>query len=1150
MSRHKTPPTGVGASSKSTLVFDGANAEPSVRTRSSPISDRHQSGHRPSEHVIGTPATADVIDPLQYRDHHRYEFISEHGRGGIGRVYRAHDNELLRDVALKELLQSGGGGEVRFLREALITARLEHPGIVPVHDAGRWPDGTPFYTMKLVAGQSLSQLLTNAKSSDQRLALLPSIIAVSDALAYAHDCSIIHRDIKPSNVIVGKYGENIVIDWGICKDLSASISDDLEQGPYRTPAGAELTVTGSTLGTPAYMAPEQARGEKVDTRADVYSLGAMLFQICTGEPPPSNGAADHLSRALRGVHEDLAAIALKALSFSPSDRYQNASAFAADLKAFDAGARISARKYSLAAILWHWIRHHKRIALSITIPTTIAILIGLVSLREIIVRGDREVAAKREAIRERNRAIAAARDTRERSNELLLHQAEVLLAVNPTKALALANTYPLDGADRQRSDVVKADAISRGVATTTIDDVRLGLLQGLIWTADDSLAAYGVRNRLVFLKPEGHHKVSSIELSRFTKTSITENRDVIAFQRRDGEMVVRRLQSSAEVYLGRIEGTTWDLEISPAGTYVAASSSSGLVQLWRVEDRALSVFKRTPGVYQALRFSPAESELASCERDGTMTIWSTATKQMIRGAQCEGIANIDFQFCGTHLLAGSRTGNISGYPVLRNGRAPEWRTSFDGPVNFIRPISDTEALVGSVSGDLARISCDSGVVVWHTHLKRNLTQLLFSKSTPKILALAGHGDGSVSAVDSNGHVSAELRADASAIVALATSPDSNRLAAASTNGVIRIWQLAFPLIHSVALADAPLFHIRFSPDGEYVATESQDGRVYVCTRTGLKCETKMRHRSLAYGLEWSPDGKLLGSSGWDGQVRFWSRPVDLTSILNTGAREVNIYLRSLPGDSYALIRTPELGWAIWDVRTATASTRVSSIRDVVSASGDGGTIAVLSESGVLSLSRFAVGRLHSIGAIKLGPVIAGETRLELSRTGRYGLYVPNEDNVVLLDMSNPSSVRQYRLRPGTATGRVFGLSFDLNEENAVISYENGLIVRLRLGQMAAFDYKPFDETPFVVSVKNNVMAAATLRGKIWVFDLRRNGRHCVVNLDEDTLMDADLSPDGTVFAAVSKAGWLRVLPIKECRWVDSSIDEVRRDSSFRMMSAP
>src|ERR1700681_3803895 len=212
--------------------------------------------------------TRDIVGP-QLRNPDRYHILGEHGRGGLGRVSRAHDRELGRDIAIKELISRGHVSELRFLREALITARLEHPGIVPVYEAGRWADGTPFYAMKLVAGRPLRALLAERGTVEERIGLLHHVIAVADAIAYAHRRHIIHRDLKPANVIVGEFGETIVIDWGLAKDLTTpESSTDGSGGPFRTAGSEGLTQPGSVLGTPAYMSPEQLRGEPVDPRAD------------------------------------------------------------------------------------------------------------------------------------------------------------------------------------------------------------------------------------------------------------------------------------------------------------------------------------------------------------------------------------------------------------------------------------------------------------------------------------------------------------------------------------------------------------------------------------------------------------------------------------------------------------------------------------------------------------------------------------------------------------------------------------------------------------------------------------------------------------------------------------------------------------------
>src|SRR5678815_326505 len=162
---------------------------------------------------------------LPVDDPERYEQITEHARGGLGRVVRAVDKRLGRTVAVKELLRQDESHESRFVREALITARLEHPGIVPVHEAGRWPNGAPYYVMKLVEGRTLKEMFSAMPSLRERLRLLEHVIAIADAVGYAHSEGVIHRDLKPSNVIVGAFGETIVVDWGLARDRKRDVPE-------------------------------------------------------------------------------------------------------------------------------------------------------------------------------------------------------------------------------------------------------------------------------------------------------------------------------------------------------------------------------------------------------------------------------------------------------------------------------------------------------------------------------------------------------------------------------------------------------------------------------------------------------------------------------------------------------------------------------------------------------------------------------------------------------------------------------------------------------------------------------------------------------------------------------------------------------------
>jgi len=282
----------------------------------------------------------------------RYQIEAEIGRGGMGTVYRAHDRELDRPVALKvltlegELTGSAGDTAERLRREARILARLEHPGIVPVHDVLALPDGRVAYAMKWVRGRRLDE---HVERGDEKAGLslverLRIFQRICEAVAFAHAQGVIHRDLKPANVMVGAFGEVLVMDWGVAKVLGSqplpkvpgaptAASDAATPGlaaPVASPASDAGTAHGTVLGTPGYMAPEQARGEvdAIDARADVYALGALLdFLLSTVRPAPP---------------APLAAIVDKARAEEPEERYPEVAALEGDVSRFLDGLAVTA----------------------------------------------------------------------------------------------------------------------------------------------------------------------------------------------------------------------------------------------------------------------------------------------------------------------------------------------------------------------------------------------------------------------------------------------------------------------------------------------------------------------------------------------------------------------------------------------------------------------------------------------------------------------------------------------------------------------------------------------------------------------------------------------------------------------------------------
>jgi serine/threonine-protein kinase len=293
----------------------------------------------------------------------RYEVVAQIGQGGMGVVLRVRDPAFERDLALKALRPDQGmtpSLAQRFRDEAQIMGQLQHPGVPPVHDLGALPDGRPFFTMKLIRGRTLADILR--ESPDRALAVFE---AVCQTVAYAHSRGIIHRDLKPSNVMVGAFGEVQVMDWGLAKALSGPGPSGTEDAlaPPTGAARTEQTQAGAILGTPAYMAPEQARGEvhEVDERTDVFGLGAILCAILTGTPPFADSASENVYRKamgadlgdafarLNGCGADAELITLARACLAPrkEDRPRDAGAVSATLAGYQAGVRDRLRRVEL-----------------------------------------------------------------------------------------------------------------------------------------------------------------------------------------------------------------------------------------------------------------------------------------------------------------------------------------------------------------------------------------------------------------------------------------------------------------------------------------------------------------------------------------------------------------------------------------------------------------------------------------------------------------------------------------------------------------------------------------------------------------------------------------------------------------------------------
>ncbi len=429
---------------------------------------------------VGSAAPSALLAP----GGERYALGAEVARGGMGAVLEAEDRSLCRRVAIKVMLRQDGAADEqvqRFVSEAQVTGQLEHPGVVPVYELGTDGAGRVFYAMKLVHGTTLGAILERLREGDPAAlakyplnVLLTVFLKVCDAVAFAHSRGVLHRDLKPDNVMVGEYGEVLVLDWGLAKVVGSAEhgagggeEGAAEHGPptpdVRPPATDRpvLTLEGQILGTPAYMAPEQARGEiaALDARTDIYSLGAILYALLVLRPPvqgrtlwevlenvvqgrvtppathnrtasrtgrsraaagpahaPALATATAAGAALAFPHcpggripEALSRVTMKAMALSPEDRYQSVPELQADIEAWRGGFATAAEEAGLWRQVALLVRRHRVVAAA-SLAVVLALAIGL---SVALVQWHRAVVSEREAVtarlRERSTALAAAK---------------------------------------------------------------------------------------------------------------------------------------------------------------------------------------------------------------------------------------------------------------------------------------------------------------------------------------------------------------------------------------------------------------------------------------------------------------------------------------------------------------------------------------------------------------------------------------------------------------------------------------------------------------------------------------------------------------------------------------------------------------------
>ncbi|HEV7221082.1 MAG TPA: serine/threonine-protein kinase, partial [Pirellulales bacterium] len=411
----------------------------------------------------------------------RFRILRTHAKGGLGEVFVAHDEELRREVALKRLHDHHADApdtRARFVLEAEVTGGLEHPGIVPVYSLGRSAEGRPYYAMRLIRGDSLKQAIDHYHQAElpgpdpgehalELRKLLGRFIDVCNAVEYAHSRGVIHRDLKPDNIMLGMFGETLVVDWGLAKHLGSATLDDSAAGsPLQAAGGADTarTQVGSAVGTPAYMSPEQAAGrlDQLGAPSDIYSLGATLYYLLTGRPPfEEPGLLKLLLRVQDGdfplprevkasVPAALQAICLKAMALAPGQRYPSCMALAEDLERWLADEPVGAHRAPWPERVARWGRRHRRSVEAAAAALAAITLISIVAF--VLVHGAKqEVERERDEVRQalaaetaaKRQAHAALEAEREAKREARLAIDDYVKLVSENHALKDEQVQPL-----------------------------------------------------------------------------------------------------------------------------------------------------------------------------------------------------------------------------------------------------------------------------------------------------------------------------------------------------------------------------------------------------------------------------------------------------------------------------------------------------------------------------------------------------------------------------------------------------------------------------------------------------------------------------------------------------------------------------------
>lgn len=904
-----TPPPATDAASR------GSDAPTFIGARQ--VSSPDESGSDPGTLVSVTEKSAGEA-ALTARSADRFIDAKEFAKGGLGVVSRALDLELHRTVALKQIQRKHSHSEdaqARFVREAEITGQLEHPGVVPVYSLGKDREGRPYYAMKFIEGEEFRKHIDRFHKGRKPARadyespvfrqMLKWFVSVCETMQFAHDRSILHRDLKPSNIMIGKYGEVLVVDWGLAKRLGGlgagrdpafdPEATFVPNGPQESATAPGSTMAGATMGTPQYMSPEQAAGavEALGPPTDIYALAATLYHILAGQASILPGSLVEVLKKVRtgdilrprevnpAIPPALEAICRKGMALTAGDRYPTARALAEDVERWLADTPVSVLRESFTDRARRFARRHRTAVLTaagglvaVALVATVATVLIAASRDKAVQLADengqlatKEAAARKsaESLAEKNRKLAdqealARRDAESARDRESLAKNEAVAqkaVAEDRQRLALAQLYANQFQSAQRAWQDERLAEARQLLANT-EPVQRG------WEAAFLAASFDSQRKVVGRMADS---VSAV--------AISPDAELAAVSAIDGTLALFRLADRTELWRktpGQDKAT--GVAFSPGGDTLVVCGWDKSCRILKVADGAeVGVFGGHKGQVSSVAYSPDGALAVSADFSGRVFTWDTTTfmDHDAFGEPGTEWLSVAWSRDGQWIVAAAVSGEVVLWDVKTGAKVREF-TGHAGAVNAVDFSLDNRLL--ATAGD------DQTIRVWNVADGTPLFEPLRHTAPVRCVRFDHGGETLLSSGDDQvvriwqvdtGVELTKLQGAKSAIVGAIPGPKGQRIVTGCENGSVHAWDVSrsgavFAWDGHRERADA----VALSPDGATVVTTGRDQRILIrdADTGAVRAEAK-GHEHYIVAAAISPDGFRLATGSWDKTVRVW-----------------------------------------------------------------------------------------------------------------------------------------------------------------------------------------------------------------------------------------------------------------------------------------